>query len=83
MAFLKYEFIVRKSDIRFYEVSESSEKVIGDLTDQLKHRNDPLSALLLGVDDGWEVCLLKFMIDVITASSQGNLDDFRKRGFLN
>lgn len=82
MAFLKYGFIVRKSDIRFYEVNESSEKVIGDLTDQLKQKNDPLSALLLGVDDGWEVCLLKFMIDMISSSSQGNLDDFRRKGFL-
>ena len=82
MAFLRYGFFVRKSDIRFYEVSESSEKVIGDLTDQLKQKNDPLSALLSGVDDGWEVCLLKFMVDMISSSSQGNLDDFRKRGFL-
>ena len=82
MAFLKYGFFVRKSDIRFYEVKDSSEKVIGELTEQLKQKNDPLSALLSGVDDGWEVCLLKFMVDMISVSSQGNLEDFRKKGFF-
>lgn len=83
MAFLKYGFVIRKSDIQFYEVHESSEQVIENLKDQLKQKNDPLSALLSGVDDAWEVCLLKFMIDMISASSQGNLDDFRKRGFFS
>jgi len=34
------------------------------------------------VDDGWEVCLLKFMVDMIAASMQGNLGDFRERGML-
>jgi len=34
------------------------------------------------VDDGWEVCLLKFMVDMISASAPGNMGDFRERGML-
>jgi len=45
-------------------------------------KNEPLTALLTGVDDGWEVCLLKFMIDMISASAPGNIGDFRERGML-
>jgi hypothetical protein len=81
-AFLKYGFRVSKSDIRSYDVHESLENVAGKLKDELQQKNEPLTALLTGVDDGWEICLLKFMIDLITASAPGNLGDFRERGML-
>ena len=47
-----------------------------------KQKNEPLTALLTGVDEGWEVCLLKFMIDLINASAPGNIGDFHERGML-
>ncbi len=81
-AFLKYGFRVSKSDVRSYDVHESVEKVAGQLKEDLLRKNEPLTALLTGVDDGWEVCLLKFMIDMINASVPGNMGDFRERGML-
>jgi hypothetical protein len=81
-AFLKYGFRVSKSDIRSYDVHESVENVAGRLKEELERKNEPLTALLTGVDDGWEVCLLKFMVDMINASAPGNLGDFRGRGML-
>jgi hypothetical protein len=81
-AFLKYGFRVSKSDIRSYDVHESLDNVAGKLKEELQKKNEPLTALLTGVDDGWEVCLLKFMVDLITASVPGNLGDFRERGML-
>lgn len=81
-AFLKYGFRVSKSDIRSYDVHESLETVAGKLKDDLQRKNEPLTALLTGVDDGWEICLLKFMIDIITSSMPGNMGDFRERGMI-
>jgi hypothetical protein len=81
-AFLKYGFRVSKSEIRSYDVHESLENVAGKLKDELLAKNEPLTTLLTGVDDGWEVCLLKFMVDMITASAPGNMGDFRERGML-
>jgi len=81
-SFLKYGFRVSKSDIRSYDVHESLENVAGRLKDELQGKNEPLTALLTGVDEGWEVCLLKFMIDLIAASVPGNLGDFHERGML-
>ena len=49
---------------------------------QVEHSEEPLSAVIQGVDDAWEVCLLKFTIDMIESSSGGNLGDFRKRGLI-
>ena len=81
-AFLKYGFRVSKSDIRSYDVHESLDNVAGKLKQELALKDEPLTALLTGVDDGWEVCLLKFMVDVIASSYQGNMGDFRERGML-
>ena len=81
-AFLKYGFRVSKSDIRSYDVHDSLENVAGKLKEEIAGRNEPLTALLTGVDDGWEVCLLKFMVDIIAASAPGNMGDFRERGML-
>lgn len=81
-SFLKYGFRVSKSDIRSYDVHESLEDVAGKLKVDLERKNEPLTALLTGVDDGWEVCLLKFMVDMIAASAPGNMGDFRERGML-
>lgn len=81
-AFLKYGFRVSKSDIRSYDVHESLENVAGKLKEELQRKNEPLTALLTGVDDGWEVCLLKFMVDLIATSMPGNMGDFRERGML-
>jgi len=81
-AFLKYGFRISKSESRSYDVHESAAHVAGKLKDELQRKNDPLTALLTGVDDGWEVCLLKFMVDMITASAPGNMGDFHERGML-
>ena len=81
-SFLKYGFRVSKSDVRSYDVHESLEHVAGKLKAELELKNEPLTALLTGVDDGWEICLLKFMVDIIAASAPGNRDDFRERGML-
>jgi hypothetical protein len=81
-AFLKYGFRVSKSDVRSYDVHESLEAVSGRLKEELERKAEPLTALLTGVDDGWEVCLLKFMVDMIQASFPGNMGDFRERGML-
>jgi hypothetical protein len=82
LPFLKYGFRVSKSDIRSYDVHESLDAVAGKLKDELTLKNEPLTALLTGVDDGWEVCLLKFMVDLINTSAPGNFGDFHERGML-
>jgi hypothetical protein len=81
-AVLKYGFRIRKDEIRSYDVHESLETVLGRVCQEVKEKNDPLAAVLSGIDEGWEVCLLKFMFDMVVASSGENLGDFRDRGLL-
>lgn len=82
LAFLQYGFRVRKNDIRVYEVHEPLEAVTGKVCGQVEEKQDPLSAVLTGVDDGWEVCLLKFMMEMATASGEHNVRELKQRGLL-
>ena len=58
------------------------EAVIARTKLKVEHSEEPLSAVIQGVDDAWEVCLLKFTIDLIERSTGGNMGDFRRRGLV-
>lgn len=82
LAILKYGFNFRRGEVTENLVNHSLEDVIADVNRKVDASNDPLSAVIQGVDDAWEVCLLKFTVDLIQKSSGDNLGDFRKRGLL-
>lgn len=82
LAVLKYGFRFRKTETSDEIIHGSVEELIGRLRAQVEESEDPLSALIQGVDEGWEICLLKFASDLIQESAGGNLGDFRKRGLL-
>ncbi len=82
LAVLKYGFQFRKTDVTESVVHNSMEEVIDRLRGVVDHSEDPLSAIIQGVDEGWEVSLLKFASDMIQESAGGNLGDFRRRGLL-
>jgi hypothetical protein len=82
MAVLRYGFQFRKTDVTERMFRDPLEAVIARTKSEVEHLQEPLSAVIQGVDDAWEVCLLKFTIDMIERSSGGNVGDFRNRGLL-
>ena len=82
IAVLRYGFQFRKTDVTEETIRDSIDAVISRTKRRVEDANEPLSAVIQGVDDAWEVCLLKFTIDLIERSSGGNLGDFRKRGLI-
>ncbi len=81
-AVLRYGFQFRKTDVTERTVRDSMASVIEQTRARVEGSDEPLSAVIQGVDDAWEVCLLKFTIDLIEKSAGGNLGDFRRRGLL-
>jgi hypothetical protein len=82
LALLKYGFQFRKTDVVERIVTSPVDEVIESVRRKVDVEEDPLSAIIHGVDDAWEVCLLKFTVDMIQRSSGDNLGDFRRRGLL-
>ena len=82
VAVLRYGFQFRKTDVTENTVRDTIDAVIARTKLKVEHSEEPLSAVIQGVDDAWEVCLLKFTIDLIERSTGGNLGDFRRRGLV-
>lgn len=82
VAVLRYGFQFKKTDVNENTVRDTVEAVIERTKSKVERSDEPLSAVIHGVDDAWEVCLLKFTIDMIERSTGGNLGDFRRRGLI-
>jgi hypothetical protein len=82
IAVLRYGFQFRKTDVTEETVRDSVDAVITRTKRRVENADEPLSAIIQGVDDAWEVCLLKFTIDMIERSAGGNFGDFRERGLI-
>ncbi len=79
---LKYGFNFRKTDVVESVVHSPVLQVVDKIRAKIDADNDPLSTVIQGVDDAWEVCLLKFTIEMIQKSAGGNLGDFRRDGLF-
>ncbi|MCP4846939.1 MAG: hypothetical protein GY899_03210 [Verrucomicrobiaceae bacterium] len=82
LSILKYGFNFRKDKVREEIIAEPFEAVRDKVVGRVNEGSNPLSAVIHGVDDAWEVCLLKFTVEMIGLSQGINVFDFKRRGFL-
>jgi len=82
LRFLRYGFQFRKTDVSEEIVNAPKEEVIERMEKRLDHAEDPMATLIDGVDDAWEVCLLKFTVELIQRSAGENMDEWKRRGFI-
>ncbi len=63
-------------------VADKPVNVIGRLADEIDRNQDPLTTLLRGVDELWDVSLLKFIFELTRQSLSGNLREMGQYGLL-
>ena len=80
--FLRYGFTLRKTDLSEQLLREPKEELLGRLEGELRRDDDPMDTLIDGVDDAWEVCLMKFTMDLIQRSAGPNVAEWKRRGLL-
>lgn len=76
---LQYGFRIQKKEIKEYTVTDRLDNVMDRVKAEVGAKGDPLSAILIGVDSPWEVCLLKLMVDLVQHSAKGNILDIRNQ----
>ena len=64
-------------------VSEPVKQVISKLTSQIEEERNPLSTIIRGVEELWDVSLLMFIYELTTKSVSTNVAEFNRRGFLD
>ncbi len=82
MKILRYGFQFRKTDLSEQVVREPMDDTLERLKAKIAVGDDPFAALIAGVDDAWEVCLLKFSMEMIQRSAGGNVDEWKRRGLI-
>ena len=79
---LRYGFSLKKTDLSEQLFKEPKEDFLLRLEEELRREDDPLNVLIEGIDDAWEVCLMKFTMDMIQRSSGENVAEWKRRGLI-
>jgi hypothetical protein len=77
--FYRYKNEPRGMDV----VSESTRQVISKLNARIEQEHDPLSAIIKGVEELWDVSLLTFIYHLTRNSVASNVAEFSHRGLLS
>ena len=64
-------------------VSDGLETVAGRLRDMIDRQDNRLAAIIKGVDELWDVSLLKFIRELTEGSLRSNLAELRSHGLLD
>lgn len=82
LALLRYGFSFSRVAINEEVVHEPVATVCGKLVEATRASGNPMRAVIQGVDDTWEISLLKFTVEMIEKSKSINEFDFKRRGLL-
>lgn len=77
LIFLQYGFSIRKELINEHVVTDNITAVIDRVREEMMQHPKPMQALLRGVDEPWEVCLLKLITEVIQQSAPHNANQLK------
>lgn len=64
-------------------VSEPLDQMALKLIDKLEREREPLAAVIKGVDEMWDVSLMKFIYDFTATSFRSNVNELQGRGFFD
>jgi hypothetical protein len=63
-------------------VYEPSRQVIDNISNRLENAQEPLAAIIKGVEEAWDVSLLKFTYELTRRSLAGNISEMQARNLL-
>lgn len=82
LAFLKYGFCFRRGEVSEEIVHDGIDAVRDRVLEDIRRSGNPALAVIEGVDDTWEISLLKFSFEMILHSHRINAFDFKRRGLI-
>lgn len=76
---MKYGYNLKQESYSEHTVTDSVEAVTERVKAEVKQKDDPFSAVLVGVDEPWDVCLIKLFVEMIQRSAKSNFDQIAHR----
>jgi hypothetical protein len=82
LAFLQYGFQFRRGNVHEEIIHDTMDAVRERVLEDIRRTGNPSRAIIEGVDDAWEISLLKFSFEMILRSHEINAFDFKRRGLI-
>lgn len=79
MRILRYGYALKQESFSEEIVTDSLDTVLDRVKRDVEASEDPFAAVLKGVDDPWDVCLMRLFIAVVTNSVQANVAEMAQR----
>lgn len=76
---LQYGFVIKKEELSEQVISDPLDTVVDRVAKEVQSKDDPLAAVIVGVEAPWEVCLIKTMVEVSGRSFPGNVRELERR----
>ena len=82
LTFLQYGFQFRRGEVQEEIIYDSIDAVRDRVLEDIRRTGNPACAVIEGVDDAWEISILKFSFEMILRSQEINAFDFKRRGLI-
>ncbi len=82
LAFLQYGFRFRRGAVSEELIEDSIGAVRDRVMEDLRRTGNPSRAIIEGVDDTWEISILKFSFEMILRSHEINAFDLKRKGLI-
>ena len=76
---LRYGYALRQESFSEEVVTDDFDAVVDRVLKDVKASEDPFAAVLKGVDDPWDVCLMRLFVAVVESSVRANVVEMAKR----
>jgi len=82
LAFLQYGFRFKRGAVSEELIQDPIEAVREKVLEDIRKSGNPARAIIEGVDDTWEISILKFSFEMILKSHEINAFDFKRKGLI-
>jgi hypothetical protein len=76
---LQYGYSLKQESFNEYILTDSLKIVVDRVTRSVEESNDPHSAVVVGVDDPWDVCIVRLFWEIIQNSAPVNVRQMQEK----
>ncbi|OVE74760.1 hypothetical protein BVX97_06570 [bacterium E08(2017)] len=80
---LQYGYKLTQQSFSEHTVTDKLDAVVDRVRNDKKVVDDPLSAVVIGVDQPWDVCLIKLFWQIIQSSAGANIQELSHQGLFS
>ena len=80
---LQYGYKLKQESFTEHIITDTIDPVVERVKEAVEARGDPMSAVLVGVDDPWDVCLVRLFWEVIQKSALVNIREMQKQNLFD